>query len=387
MLTNLELKKEVFKIKQSLSYTTKNIIKPAKGALKYDYLVPAGPYSEQWDWDAFFMGLALISENKENAIYLKNWALNYILNSEKDGKVAGCITDKGYDPRLQQIKPLLAQGVLIASQNLNDYEWFEGNWEQIKNIVNYRFKHFWIKKYGLGVWFDSMESGADNNPASLNYPNKSVISVDFNTFMYRECKAMYLLSQKLQKKQDAEFYSEKAKEIKNNMQKFLWSNDESIFWNLDIRDGSYIKCISYSSFLPLWKKGLLDKEKASLTIKKYLLNPDHLLSKYGIRTVSKQDKDYNNVNMIKPHSNWQGPIWPIANWLYIQGLLNYGFRIEAVDICLKIHNLLINDVEKTGGMHENYDAETGKALAAPDFISWNILFLNCLQDIIETENN
>ena len=29
------------------------------GALKFPYLVPAGPYDESWDWDSFFMGVAL----------------------------------------------------------------------------------------------------------------------------------------------------------------------------------------------------------------------------------------------------------------------------------------------------------------------------------------
>jgi hypothetical protein len=33
-------------------------------------------------------------------------------------------------------------------------------------------------------------------------------------------------------------------------------------------------------------------------------------------------------------------------------------------------------------MHENYDAENGQPLAAPNFISWNILFDNCLNEII-----
>jgi len=29
------------------------------GALKFPYLVPAGPYEESWDWDSMFMGVAL----------------------------------------------------------------------------------------------------------------------------------------------------------------------------------------------------------------------------------------------------------------------------------------------------------------------------------------
>jgi hypothetical protein len=35
--------------------------------------------------------------------------------------------------------------------------------------------------------------------------------------------------------------------------------------------------------------------------------------------------------------------------------------------------MVARDIEATGGMHECYDADTGGALAAPDFLSWNIL--------------
>jgi len=81
-----------------LSEKTRRILAPfkafikrrASGHLPYDYLVPAGPYQEQWDWDAFFMGVALSAEVSSESIYLRNWTLNFISNAKPDGKVAGC---------------------------------------------------------------------------------------------------------------------------------------------------------------------------------------------------------------------------------------------------------------------------------------------------------
>ena len=35
--------------------------------------------------------------------------------------------------------------------------------------------------------------------------------------------------------------------------------------------------------------------------------------------------------------------------------------------------MLDRDIEATGGMHENYDAETGIGLWSPNFGSWNLL--------------
>jgi hypothetical protein len=70
--------------------------------------------------------------------------------------------------------------------------------------------------------------------------------------------------------------------------------------------------------------------------------------------------------------------------MYMQGLLNYGFQKEAIILAKNISAIVINDINTSGGMHENYDAETGKPLAADNFVSWNLLVGNMLD---EAENN
>lgn len=74
---------QITEIKSILSPFKAFIKRPAKGYLKYDYLVPSGYYKEQWDWDAFFMGVALSAEISSEAIYLRNWVLNYITLAKK----------------------------------------------------------------------------------------------------------------------------------------------------------------------------------------------------------------------------------------------------------------------------------------------------------------
>ena len=376
---------QITEIKSILSPFKASIKRRANGHLPYDYLVPAGPYQEQWDWDAFFMGVALSAEISSEAIYLRNWALNYILNAKENGKVAGCLTAKGYDERLNHMKPLLAQGAYLSGKFLNDFSWLKNHWNKFKKIVLYREKHLWHKKYDLGVWYDSMESGADNNIAALDFPPKTVLATDLNTFIYREYLAMSKLAGILNKYKDEVFFSKRAKEIKSNFNRYFWNKNDQIYYNIDVRTGEFIKRISYNCLIPLFGK-LATPEQASIFVKKYVLSPDHFWSEYGLRTLSKSDPDYNNRNIIKPYSNWQGPVWPIANYMYFQGLLNYGFRKEAITLSGKISNLVITDIKESGGMHENYDAETGKPLAAPNFVSWNLLVGNMLEEAVENKN-
>jgi len=93
--------------------------------------------------------------------------------------------------------------------------------------------------------------------------------------------------------------------------------------------------------------------------------------------------------MIIPYSNWQGPVWPIANYFYFVGLMNYGFMTEARELVRRLVALYLRDIAFCGSLHENYDAETGQPLAPSvsqsrhgvegGFVGWNLL----LQDMIE----
>lgn len=331
------------------------------------------------------MGVALSAEISSEAIYLRNWALNYILNAKPNGKVAGCLTAKGYDERLNYMKPFLAQGAYLAGKFLKDFSWVKPHFAKMKKIVLYREKHLWNKKCDLGVWYDSMESGADNNIAAIDFPKSTVVATDLNTFAYREYKAMSNLAKILNKKKDEEFFKYRAEIIKKNFNKYLWNAEDKIYYNLFSQTGEQIERVSYNSFIPLFGK-MAGSKQGKATIKKYMLSPQHMWSDYGIRTLAKNDPDYNNKNIIKPYSNWQGPVWPIANYMYMQGLLNYGFQKEAIDLAQKISKLVISDIKTSGGMHENYDAETGRPLAAPNFVSWNLLVGNMLYEAINKIN-
>lgn len=118
-------------------------------------------------------------------------------------------------------------------------------------------------------------------------------------------------------------------------------------------------------------------------IKRHVLNPREFWSKYGVRSLAKDETEYNNANIIKPHSNWQGPVWPLVNFFTFRALLNYGFKKQAKELAVKTGTILLNDIRSTGGMHENYHAETGKPLAAPNFVSWNLLASSMLQKASE----
>lgn len=371
-------------VREKTHYALSGIRRAPQGCLKHEYLVPAGPYEEQWDWDAFFMALALIKETPQNAYLMRNWVLNYLENVRADGWVAGCLTAAGADPRLYHVKPLLAKGALIYCQTTNDVEWLRPWLPKLVQTLRYREENLWNFDYDLPVWYDSMESGADNNLASLNFPPKSVISADICAFVYSEYAALSTLCDLLGDQLSREHYLAKAAGIKQRFEKHCFCETQQAYLNVDVRTGAFIQCMSYAAFVPL-ALGMVSNERAQKMIARYLLAPEHLKCDFGFRTLSKSHPGYNNINMIKPHSNWQGPVWPIANFIYMQALLRYGFEGLALEVAEQTIKLVLHDIDQTGGMHENYHAETGAPLAAPGFVSWNLLVRSMVADCFERQ--
>ena len=371
-------------------------IRPAEGFIKYDYLIPAGYYKQMWDWDGFFIGSHLAQQGKPQ--YLKWWVLDFAGAIDADGYVAGCITTKGPRPLMGKfaMKPFLAQGALIASEGLGDYQWVKPIWESMRKVIAYRERTQFDPKYGLFFWENAISSGADNNVALTNDPNdkSAILATDISTFQFREYKAMAALAAKLGKPDETLRYLQKAADLKTAMLKHMWSAQDAMFYNVRRDTGKPVKRISYSSFVPLIDD-ILPEKSAKQMITRYMLNKDVMLAPYGIRSLSKQDPDYNNQAIIVPYSNWQGPIWINANYLNYISLKRYGFDKEARELSGILGRMVLADIAKWGSMHEDYNAETGEGLApTPEqsenhvfsgFVGWNLLVQDMLQCEVKNE--
>ncbi len=380
----------------SLKFDTLQLqcIQPADGYLQYPYLIPAGFYRQMWDWDGFFMGNHFVSKGKPE--YLKYWALNFIKGIDSSGYVSGCMTTKGPRPIFGKfaMKPFLSQGVYLASRNQSDIEWVRSSYADLKKVLNYREKTQQDSATGLFYWDIAMQSGADNNPA-LNYfmeDKRKFLAPDINTWQYKEYLAQSALAKMLGKTADAGYYMDKASKLKKAINDYLWSEEDHMYYTVDIETGAFYKRISYSSFVPL-AADIASKKNGQIMIQKYLLNPKYMKAAYGFRSLSAQDPDYNNKNIIVPFSNWQGPVWPIANYIYSIGLKKYGFEKDVAWLGKTLGTLLLNDINKFHTMHEDYHADTGAPLAPSDdhvdekgnftgFVSWNLCIENVLEGIV-----
>lgn len=371
----------------------KQVVKEPQGFIKYPYLIPAGFYSQLWDWDAFFMANHFISKGQPE--YMKNWVLTFSQGIDDDGYVAGCMTKDGprnvYGGRFA-MKPFLSQGAYHYSNATGDWEWLRPIYKDLKKVIDYRKQTQCDSISGLYYWEIAMQSGADNNPA-LNYfkdDTRSFISTDATAFQYGEFLAQSAIAKHLGYEDDADAYMKEAKALKEGLNRICWNEDDKCYYNVDRDSREQYRRIGYSSFVPLMYK-MAPEEKGREMLQRYMLSTDHMKAPYGFRSLSKSDPDYNNKNIIVPFSNWQGPVWGICSYIYSVGLHNYGYDNEVRWLAETVGNLMAKDLDDYGTMHETYHAETGEPLApsnfkyrTPDgkiqgFVSWNL----CMENILE----
>ena len=357
-------------------HAKENVVKPPKGILKHQYLVPAGPYFQLFDWDMYFMGVALSYDGVGEPV----------ADSVKDFLefVDEYANWPGYTPREiapdalwalpEQCKPFLAQAAVRASRTMGDYRWLlEPNGSSKK--TNYAkladTLRFWENTRrapdGFFVWYDGVESGVDNNPAVSDNPSQVTEGVDLQCYIYREYQAMAVLAEKLGKHDDAEKYKAKADDLENRVREKMWSEADGMFLNIDSRSGHFVNIKTWTNFVPLWA-GIATRSQAERMIADHVLNSREFWCDYGLRTLAPGEPLYN------PRSGyWRGPVWVISNYLVMHGLMRYGHLAEARQLAERTVNLLTDDIRKTGGMNENYDPDNGAPAAGGHFLSWNLL--------------
>jgi alpha,alpha-trehalase len=369
-------------------------VRPAQGYIRYPYMIPAGYYDQLWDWDGFFIGLHWANQNPADARYLRDWVLAFASSADQQGYVAGCITPKGPRPLFGKfaMKPFLAQGALVASERLNEYDWLRPVWPQMQRILAYRERTQFDSRWHLWFWQNAMQSGADNNAALTNDPAdpSAILAVDASVFAMRESLAMARLAEKLGYPADAARYRRLGAVTRRAILTRLWSEADDLFLNRRRDSGAWVRSIAWSSFVPL-AFGLVREPDGRRMIRRHLLNAREMQSRWGFRSLAATDPAYNNQAIIDPYSNWRGPVWINANFLDWLALRRYGFGAESRQLAVTLAQVLDRDIAQWGSMHEDYNAETGAGLSptvdqSPNrkfagFVGWNLL----AEDMIQCE--
>ena len=216
-----------------LKASYKDIIRPPCGAIPYPYLIPGGFYTQQWDWDAYFMANHLCGRRDPQPQYLKYWVDNFLSIFDPEEDTPACVRADQKVLRHPSLilKPFFARGALRAMKDNKDFDSGREVFPKIESTIARWEKVRQDGPTGLFFWYDSMMSGADNNPAVGDGPENinQVLSCDVNAYIYAEYLALSEMADLLGIGDKAETYGKKAAVLKANIMKYLYHEEEQSF--------------------------------------------------------------------------------------------------------------------------------------------------------------
>ncbi len=196
-----------------------------------------------------------------------------------------------------------------------------------------------MKKY-LDYWFSPAKRNQQTGlikalfEETFGHPHDtlgSVVPVDLNVAVAVGCHNTSLLAECLGKLPEAELYRAKYDEMKESINRYLWSEADKAYYNYDILRGEQIRRLICSTFDPM-RLGIATPERA-LQLVSLLQNP--ALFDWGgrpVTSIAKTEPDF--VEAVGPYDGraWFGDVWTMRNLPIIEGLENIGFHNLAAEL-------------------------------------------------------
>lgn len=316
------------------------------------YYPNRGGYPCHFLWDTCFQNLALE-------------VINPVLAAESLFLIAQCQRQDGKYPQFMCStwhRPLDTQPALVG--------WAARRLYDLLGVGEYRTRfaqrmltsieannRWWLKdrmtRYGLIFCDDGLETGQDNSP---RFDGRIVLAVDMNSYLLNQMRVAAYFASELGFDDKSAFWTERADELSDNMIRYLYCEEDNLFYDALVSNGEKVKIQTSSCFIPLWAGVGIESEEAIDMIERHMLDEKRFFSIVPFPSVAYHEKVY------EPDGWWRGPTWPPIAWLMLETLKNYGFETEYHEAFERIYCLLLND----GRMHELFNSQTGEGLGNAD---------------------
>lgn len=378
----------------------------------FQFTVPSpGTYPHQWLWDSCFHAIVLSIIDPEAA---KKELLSIVSRQFPDGMIPHIIFWKQgffsphevawhwgkHDMTSITQPPMLAYAAWEIHRKAPDKAFLEQLYPSLLSYYRWLIDTRDPRDHHLIGIINPDESGEDNSPRFdepigarhdisfvghyllrrklvninriCNFDAETCMSktfwvkdVPFNSILIRNLQALGHIASFLGHKGGEHFAMQNHELIKTAMRRYLFS--DGVFWSAWGKDYKPAKVATWAHFAPLFAD-LYTPEEAKALIDTHFSDPETFRSRFGIRTVSKQEPSY------RSHNFWRGPIWFAPHWFMYKGLRAYGYKDEARYLAKANLALL-----ERHGFREYFNPETGEAYGAKNF-TWGALTLDMLED-------
>lgn len=162
-----------------------------------------------------------------------------------------------------------------------------------------------------------LTSGIDDYPRAQP-PHPGELHVDLISWMGMMTRTLRRVAEAVGETEDAEEFKGYEKAIGRNIDDLHWDNKAKTYCDATIdqfEESVHVCHKGYISIMP-FMTGMVGPNSPSLKHTLDLISdPEELWSKYGIRSLSKQDEHYGTAE-----NYWRSPIWINVNYLVLKNL-------------------------------------------------------------------
>ncbi|WP_306353427.1 trehalase family glycosidase [Flavobacterium sp. '19STA2R22 D10 B1'] len=377
------------------------------------FVVPGGRFNEMYGWDSYFIALGLIIDEKIKEA--KDIAENFKYQIDHYGKILNA-NRSYYLTRTQP--PLYSSLVVHVAERENDLTWIK---KHLETVIK-EYKTVWMeegkrltttglnryKAEGIGIPFevemghfdDILEEYAIKYAMPLNefeeeYLKRKIVdpeldayfiqdrsmresghdttnrligvcadlnTVAVNCFLYKyEIDIAFLIEEYFngeftinsEEVYLTAYWTKQAEQRKEKINELCWNEEQSIYFDYNFLKKEQHKFEAATTFFPLWAKVATAEQAAKLvqdTLPKFKM-------KGGIAGCTKTMVQ--KVQLNAPQRQWDYPFgWSPHQILLWEGLLNYGYNVEAQEMIYRWLWLITrNAVDFNGTIPEKFDLE------------------------------
>src|SRR5215469_13368578 len=197
--------------------------------------------------------------------------------------------------------------------------------------------------------------------------------VCLNSLLYKTEKDLEQISLWLGRFDDAKTWGKRAEDRKKRITKYLWNEEQGLFYDYDFVNGQISNYRYATTFYPLWA-GLATPEQAKAVVSNL-----KVFEQPGGLPMSTTDTG----------AQWDFPYgWGNIEMLVVDGLRRYGYNTDADRVSYEFLSMVAENFRRDGDIREKYDvvtrsshahAELGYHMNVVGFGWTNAAFLELLQ--------
>jgi glycogen debranching enzyme len=143
-------------------------------------------------------------------------------------------------------------------------------------------------------------------------------------------------------------------------------------------EGESLKRKEIIGFLPMWAHIATQKRAAALM--KHLKNEESFWRKYGVPTLAADDPHY--TPFVDGCCRWNGPIWLLWDYMVYDGLMNYGYKMEAKELANKMMLAVATQLKKNHRFWESFSPDYPVQECPSNYI-WDSIMAKLLVELYE----